>query len=97
MGVIAGWLRHASLEDVVKSIARVLPVFGDVVRGGQDRIEDDAANALGMVAHERLRQVRAIGHPVDVPRVLAENLAKVGEIGGALGRVVGAEVGAGGG
>ena len=50
-----------------------------------------------VVAHERLRQVRAVGRPVDIPRFKAEHLAKIGEIGGALGRIVGAEVGAGGG
>ena len=50
-----------------------------------------------MVAHERLRKVGAIGSPVDIPRGIAEHLAEVGEIGGALGRIVGAEVGAGGG
>jgi hypothetical protein len=50
-----------------------------------------------MVAHQRLRKVGAIGIPVDIPRVIAEHLAEVGEIGGALGRIVGAEVGAGGG
>jgi len=58
MGGVAGRFRRAGLEDVVKPVARVLPVFGDVVRGGQDRIEDDAADALGMIAHKGLRQVR---------------------------------------
>ena len=50
-----------------------------------------------VVAHERLRQVGAVGRPVDIPRFNAEHLAEIGEIGGALGRIVGAEVGAGGG
>ena len=97
MGGVAGRFRRASLEDVAEAVARVLPVCGDVVRGGQDRIEDDAADALRVVAHERLRDVRSIGRPVDVPYVEAEHLAEVGEIGGAFRRVVGAEVGARGG
>ena len=97
MGRVAGRFRRAGLEDVVEAVARVQPVLGDVVGRGQDRIEDDATDALRVVAHDRLRKVGAIGRPVDVPRVIAEHLAKVGEVGGVLGRIVGAEVGAGGG
>ena len=97
MGRVAGRFRRAGLEEVVEAVARVLPVCGDGVRRRQDRIEDDAADALGVVAHERLREVGAIGSPVDIPHGIAEHLAEVGEIGGAFGRIVGAEVGAGGG
>ena len=97
MGGVAGGFRRAGLEEVVEAVACVLPVFGDGVGRRQDQIEDDAADALRVVAHERLRQVGAIGSPVDIPHGKAEHLAEVGEIGGALGRIVGAEVGAGGG
>ena len=50
-----------------------------------------------VVAHERLRKIGAIRSPVDIPSVIAEHLAEVGEIGGALGRIVGAEVNPGSG
>ena len=60
MGGVAGRFRRAGLEEVVEAGARVPPVSGDGVGRRQDRIEDDAADALGVVAHERLRQVGAI-------------------------------------
>ena len=98
MGGVAGRFRRAGLEEVVEAVARVLPVCGDGVGRRQDRIEDDAADAFGVVAHERLRQVashrKSRRHST---LVKAEHLAEVGEIGGALGRIVGAKVGAGGG
>jgi len=81
MGSVAGRFRRASLEDVPKPSLAFCQFAGDAVSGGQDRIEDDAADALGMVAHERMRQVGAVGRPVDVPYVEAEHLAEVGEIG----------------
>ena len=95
MGGVAGRLRRASLKDVVEAVARVLPVLGDVVRGRQDRIEDDAADALGVITHESLREVAAIRSRQDIPHADAEHFAKIGEIGRALARIVGAEVGAG--
>jgi len=58
---------------------------------------DDTADAFGVVAHERLSEVGAIGSPVDIPRGKAEHLAEVGEISGTFGRIVGAKVGTGGG
>ena len=60
MGGVAGRFRRAGLEDVIEAGARVPPVFGDGVGRRQDRIEDDAADALGVVAHQRLRQVGAV-------------------------------------
>ena len=72
-------------------------VSGDGVGRRQDRIEDDAADPLGVLAHKGLRQVAAVPGPVDIPRGIAERLAEVGEIGGTLGRIVGSKVGAGGG
>ena len=97
MGRVAGRFRRAGLEEIVEAGARVPPVCGDAVGRRQDRIEDDAADALGVVAHERLRKVGAIGSPVDIPRGIAEHLAEVGEISGTLGRIVGAQIGACGG
>jgi hypothetical protein len=48
-----------------------------------------------VIAHQSLREIGAIGHPVDVPGFNAEHLAQVGEISGVLGRIIGAEIGAG--
>src|SRR5262245_46173589 len=50
-----------------------------------------------MIAHERLSEVGTIGGAVDIPRGKAEHLAEVGEISGTFSRIIGAEVGTGGG
>jgi hypothetical protein len=52
---VAGRFRRAGLEEVVEADARDPPVSGDGVGRRQDRIEDDAADAFGVVAHNRLR------------------------------------------
>jgi hypothetical protein len=60
MGGVAGWFRRAGLEEVVEAVSRILPVCSDGVGRRQHRIEDDAADAFRVVAHERPRQVAAI-------------------------------------
>jgi hypothetical protein len=60
MGRLAGRFRRAGLEEVVEAVSRILPVRSDGVGRRQNRIEDDAADALGVVAHERLRKVAAV-------------------------------------
>ena len=45
-----------------------------------------------MLAHEREREIAAVGDPEDVPLGDPQRRPQVGEVGGVLGRVVGAEV-----
>jgi hypothetical protein len=62
MGGVAGRFRRAGAKQVVEPGACVQPKFrnGDGERYG--RIENNAADALRVIAHERLREIRAIGH-----------------------------------
>ena len=57
---VAGCFRRTRLEEVVNAGARDPPVSRNGVGRRQDRIEDDAADAFGVVAHERLRQIASI-------------------------------------
>src|ERR1700759_157064 len=84
----------AGLEQVNEAGARVPPVGRNAVGGWQDRIEHDASNTYGMVAHYRLRKVGAVESPVDIPRGIAEHFTEVGHVGGTLGRIVRAQIGA---
>ena len=51
--------RPGAVLDMICEL-RDPPVSGDGVGRRQDRIEDDAADAFGVVAHKCLRQVTAI-------------------------------------
>ena len=92
---VAGRFGRAGLEQVVEAGARVPPVGRNAVGGWQDRIEHDASNTCGKVAHDRLREVRAIGGSVDIPRGIAERLTKVGHVSSTFGRIVRAQIGTG--
>ena len=96
VGLGAGRLRRARREDRLERAGRGRPpLLGDLdVRRGQ-RVDDHAADALGVIAQLDQRQLRAVRGAVDVPFVDAQCHAQVGEVGGVLGRVVGRPVDAG--
>jgi hypothetical protein len=84
---------RAGAEEVVKSLTSVAPEPAHVYDGWRfHRVEDHAADALRMLAHERKREIGAVGDPEHVPLRDSERLAQVGEVGGVLSRVVGAEL-----
>src|SRR5918994_6877630 len=58
----------AGTKDVLDAITSVGPEPGEVHNTQRHRrVEDDAADALGVIAHDRLREVRAVGDPEHVP------------------------------
>ena len=56
------------------------------------RVQDDAANAFRMVPHDRERQAGAVGDAVEVPLVVAECDAEVGNVSGIVGAGVAGHV-----
>jgi hypothetical protein len=60
MGGAAGRFRRASLEKIVETGVRIEPESWNRGDRRQDRIEDDAADGFGVLAHERLRKEGAV-------------------------------------
>ena len=89
----AAALGGARVEQRVEGVPRVRPEPGglDGLRR-HHQVEDDAADAVGVVAHERKREVRPVGDPEDVPPPVAERAPQVRDVGGVLRRVIGREV-----
>jgi hypothetical protein len=98
MGGAAGRFRRASLEKIVETACVLSQNPGIVAVDGKTESRMTLRMASGcsrmsVCARKAPYEVP----PIHIPRGIAEYLAEVGEIGGALSRIVGAKVGAGGG
>ena len=55
-------------------------------------IQHHAANAIGEVAHDRLRQPRAVGDAVQIPLVITQSAAQIVHVGGVFAAVVSSQI-----
>lgn len=93
VALVAAPLGCAGGKGVVEPPAGIVPeaAQGDRVRGDH-QVQGHAADPLGMLAHQREREIGAVGDPVRVPLGDPQRHAQVGEVSGVLGRVIGTEV-----
>ena len=93
VGAAAGGARRALVEEGLQGPIGIRNDGGVEVHVEREgRVEDDAPNALRVVAHRRQREPRPIGHAVQVPLRYAQGHSQVSHVRGVLGSVVPGDV-----